>query len=374
MSQWQTPVSRWTLRGTVATLPLATSLHEISLAVLLAVGLTGLGEFWLWLRTRPELDENPEAKGGAKADTTEILLLPTFPPWLGAAFVAGVCFVLGALPHGNWREGLGHAWLLAPLLAIPLARITVVERELLIKLGLAAASIAAITAVSQWAAGRVATGAFGHHLTLAYALVPPFAAAVVFRRWGVAALLAAGSLASGSDAVPISLMVAGFAGAPFAARFRRAPEVSLAAGVVVTCVGMALFANKDELRQRAVLWTGGLSISPGSAGSGGYGITTEAAYDRLSPGFYFPNHAHDSAIQLYATVGPAGCVAIAVLLATIFQVGGRAAAAGLAGVLVGGLTQDVLGDLEVARAVWVWTALCGVATIADGASADAPAA
>jgi hypothetical protein len=30
-------------------------------------------------------------------------------------------------------------------------------------------------------------------------------------------------------------------------------------------------------------------------------------------------------------------------------------------VLVGALTQDVLGDLEVARAVWIWLALVGVA-------------
>lgn len=350
-------VSKWSLRCTVATLALATSLHEISLAVLLAAGLPRLGDIWLWMRSKPDGWETIWPPVDTQTITAKDQLLSRFPPWLPAAFLAGACFVLAGLPHGDWREGLGHAWLLAPLLAIPLARITVPERELLVKLGLAAASLAAAVALAQWATGRVVTGPFGHHLTLAYALIPPLATAVARRSWAIAVLLTAGSVASGSDAVPISLVVTIVAAAPFTVRLRRAPEISLAMGVATTCLALSFFANADELRQRAVLWTGGLSIRPGSAGSGGYGTATEVAYDQLSSGFYFPNHAHDSAIQLYATLGPAGCVAIAVVLATIFQFGHRAAAAGLAGVLVGGLTQDVLGDLEVARAVWVWTAL-----------------
>ena len=53
----------------------------------------------------------------------------------------------------------------------------------------------------------------------------------------------------------------------------------------------------------------------------------------------------------------AGLGALAWLVATGIHKGERGAAAGLAGVLVGGLTQDVLGDLEVARATWTWLAV-----------------
>lgn len=365
MTTWPKEVSKWALRGTVIALPLSTSLHEISLAVLLATGLAGGGALWVWLRAKPD----------KSSDITNIFEDHPFPIWLAPAFVAAACFVLGALPLGDLREGLGHAWLLAPLLAIPLAHVTKDERRILVRCALAAASLAAILALLQRAGGGVATGAFGHHLTLAYAMVPPFAAAVAFRMWPVAVLLAAGSLASGSAAAPISLMVAGFAASLGSQRGGRSAAISLGVGAVATLTGIALFADTEELRQRAVMWTGGLSIAPGSAGAGGYGVATEAIYDRLSPGFYFPNHAHDSAIQLYATLGPAGCVAVAFLVGTIFRRGHRAAAAGLAGVLVGGLTQDVLGDLEVARALWVWTAVLGVApqiaTAAEAANGSA---
>ncbi|MFZ5475659.1 MAG: hypothetical protein ACOZNI_02690, partial [Myxococcota bacterium] len=149
--------------------------------------------------------------------------------------------------------------------------------------------------------------------------------------------------------VPLAVTVA-------AARAGRA-GIWLAAGAIAT-VALLPLADPDELRQRAILWTGGLSfLADGPVGPGGYAEASDAAYDRLSPGFHFANHAHDAAIQVLAVLGPAGLVATVALCAAALARGSRGAAAGLAGVLVGGMTQDTLGDLEVARACWVWLAL-----------------
>jgi hypothetical protein len=114
-----------------------------------------------------------------------------------------------------------------------------------------------------------------------------------------------------------------------------------------------------------VLWTGGLASLGTPTGPGGYAAASALAYDRLEPGFWFPNHAHDSAIQLLAVLGPAGLCAQIWLGAVALRVPRDAplavgAAAGLVGVAVGALTQDTLGDLEVARAAWVWIALAAV--------------
>ena len=97
----------------------------------------------------------------------------------------------------------------------------------------------------------------------------------------------------------------------------------------------------------------------GSAGAGGYGLATELSNESLSPGFFFPHHAHDSLVQLRALTGMAGVVATLALVAAVFRHAHPAAAAGLAGVMVGALTQDTLGDLEVARATWAWVAILG---------------
>jgi hypothetical protein len=333
----------------VGALPLATSIHEIALALVSGIALLSLlGD--------------PERITTFKQLSGEV--------WLPPALVLSACFVLAALPQGNLREGLGHAWLLAPLFVIPLV-VRREDRPLLQRIGLAAATLAAGWAIAQTASGEVGRGGFSHHLTLAYALVPPFAVAVGTRRWLHAVVLAAGSLASGSDGGLVALVVAGVGGlwaafsdsrragpAPATGWPARLPMLAIAAtGAAAALAGMAAFASSEDLRQRAILWTGGLSIRPGSAGAGDYGVATESAYDALSAGFYFPNHAHDSAIQLWATLGPAGCVAAAAMLASMLLYAPAPAAAGLAGVLIGGMTQDVLGDLEVARAAWVWVAL-----------------
>lgn len=318
----------------LAALPWATSVQEIGVGLLLAAALFD---------------------GRAR----EFLALPWALPALATAGAWG----LASFASGNLREGLGHAWLLAPLVA--LAALSPVpaaarRRELL---GLAAASAAACFALWQAGQGVAAKGAFSHHLTLAYALVVPFGVAVSRRRWAVAALLGAGVLATRSEAAPVAL----FATAVAALGLR--PGFAAAIGAALTLAGLRFAARPDELVERAVLWTGGLLIPPGHAGAGGYAAASAPIYERLHHGFWFPNHAHDAFIQLAATVGPAGWVATLALVVVIFAKGARGAAAGLVGVLVGALTQDTLGDLEVARAAWIWLAILGTAVHDEGLAA-----
>lgn len=51
---WLAETSRWSLRAMVVALPLATSVHEIALAVLLATGLSQAPAVLAWLRAAPE--------------------------------------------------------------------------------------------------------------------------------------------------------------------------------------------------------------------------------------------------------------------------------------------------------------------------------
>ncbi len=273
-------------------------------------------------------------------------------PWGRAALAAALVWVLLAGASGDLREGLGHAWLLAPLVVLP-ALIDDGLRGRVERLGLLAACGAALWAIGQRALGDIGTAGLSHHLTLAYALLPPLGVAVATRRWIHALVLAGGVLATGSDGALVALAVT------VGGALGRRPGAALLVGVTATLLLLGA-AAPEELRQRAILWTGGLSVAEaGAVGPGGYAAASAPIYDALVPGFWFPNHAHDSAIQLLAVLGPVGLVATLALAMLGLRHGEVGPAAGLAGVLVGALTQDVLGDLEVARAAWAWLALYG---------------
>jgi hypothetical protein len=304
-------------------LPLSVAAQEIALAAAL-----------LYAATRPT-----RARLGAE-------------PWGRAALAAAVVWVLLVGASGNLREGLGHAWVLAPLLVVP-ALVRPEDRARIERFGLAAAVAAAVWAIGQRVTGAVGTAGLSHHLSLAYALLPALGVALVSRRWAHAALLAGGIVATGSEGALVSLVVT------VVATQTRRPGAALLAGAVATIVLLGA-ADPEELRQRAVLWTGGLTVAAaGATGPGGYAAASGPVYDLLAPGFWFPNHAHDSGIQLLAVLGPVGLVATLGLALLALRHGALGPAAGLAGVLVGALTQDVLGDLEVARAAWAWLALYG---------------
>jgi hypothetical protein len=305
----------------MVTLPLATGPHEVAMALALGVAVLG-GE------RRAMLGH----------------------PWATPALILAAFLVIGPLPGGNWREGIGHAWLLAPLLALP----GLGPDRWATKAGLAAAGVASAWSIVQFVAGGEGTGGFGHHLTLAYALLPALGVALARRSWALVALLAGGALATRSEGVLVALPTV------VLAVLSRRPLPALAVGVTATVLALPL-GGEDQLARRALLWTGGLEL----AGRQGVGIGsfTPAAgliWDQLRPGFWFPYHAHDSAIQILAELGPGGIVAFVAMCGAVLAGGAVGPAAGLAGVLVGALTQDTLGDLEVARAAWAWVALGGL--------------
>jgi hypothetical protein len=309
--------------ATLVALPISTAAHEVSMALLVLWALLG------------------DRAAGFRASA-----------WGPVAGAAALAAVLGAWASGDVREGFGQAWVLAPLVALTQpANATTTARRTQVALG--AAGLSAACAIGQAATGAEATGLLSHHLTLAYALQAPFGVAVAQRRGWLALLLAGGVLATRSDAAPIALV------ATAAAAWTRRPLVALTGGTVATLLALRALSDADELRQRAILWTGGLALAPGQAGAGGYAAASAGLYDRLSPGFWFPNHAHDGLIQIGATLGPAGVLAMAGLVGAGLLRGHPGPAAGLVGILVGGLTQNTLGDLEVARSSWVWLAILG---------------
>ncbi len=290
--------------------------------------------------------------------------------WLGGARLrpvggaatwayAAVWIVLVPL-SGNLHEGLGHVWPIAPLLVIPML-VAVAGRPLL-EPGLIFAA-----GLGLWGAleglFHEAHGPFSHHLTLAYALLPPLGVALQRRSPASIPILLGvlGSRSAGAIPAVAATLVLGLLAGFDSARGRpaRPHRAALLAGVGMAVTVLALpLADRVELGERAVLWTGGLLTGFGApAGPGGYAAASAPLYDRLQPGFWFPNHAHDSATQLLAVLGPAGWLCGLLWIAALFEGFGAGAAAGLAGVCIGSLTQDTFGDLEVLRSVVVWGCL-----------------
>ena len=295
-----------------AVLPMGTAAMEI------ATGLALAGALWL----RPDLSRFSH------------LLVP-------AALIA---LALQAASPGVAAAGL--VWPRALLGAVPVL-LGGADRERVIQVGLMSAAVVGVGSLllGSWPS----QGPFSHHLTLGYALIPPLAMALHRRSW-LAVGIAAGVVASASSGPALSAAVVAVA-------VLWRPSVALVGGVVVSLVLMAVLVQTPELAERAVLWTSGAAMATEQA----MGVGPEAArsvaaatQDRLSPGFYFPHHAHDSALQVAGLAGMGVWVGWAWLLWSLWNttgVGGRAA---LAGVLIGSMTQDTLGDLEVIRALCAW--------------------
>ena len=280
-------------------------------------------------------------------------------PLLGPVLLVGLSWALSALGHGPaaaW-EALGRTWPLVPALALP--RLVEAGELRPGRLGLLAAGGVGLSAFGQCLVAGVppwvgpVSGPFSHHLTLGYALLPALAWALAGRSWLLAGAIGLGLVAAGSSGPALAAAVV-----VLALIWRPGP--ALGVGVVVSLVIIAVLAGDPELYQRAVLWTGGATVMlehPGGVGPVGFREAVAAAQQRLEPGFFVPNHAHDAALQLGALAGPGAWIAWVVLLGAVWQRSGRAGRAGMAGLLVGALTQDTLGDLEVIRAMLVWALL-----------------
>ncbi len=256
-------------------------------------------------------------------------------------------------------DALGKVWPLALLIAVPLL-VTPERRRLAVRAGLVSAALVGIGSLLT-ARSWPALGPFSHHLTLGYALIPPLAVALHRRSWLCAAGIGAGVIASASSG-PL------LAAALVVATLWWSPATALAGGAAVSLALISALSLQPALGERAVLWSAGARLAVEHPL--GVGVPFQpamiAAQDHLSPGFYFPYHAHDAALQAAVMAGLGVWIGLVWLLWSLWRradTGGRAA---LVGVIIGGLTQDTLGDLEVIRALCAWVL---ITTQPDGGEA-----
>jgi hypothetical protein len=329
-------------------------------ALLLLFVLLPLGPFLVEIGTEVALAAGLVAALGARR-----LRAPLAAPLL-VLVAAAVAASLGR-PPAHALEAARQVWGLALLFVVPLLwSAGPVWRHRAERAGLAAASIVALWGLGEAAwmlasglhdpAVGGARGPFSHHLTLGYALLPPLARALHRRWWPVAALLAAGALSSLGlgPALSVAVVLAGVA---------VGPGRALVGGAVAVAGGIAALgwvAPDGELLQRAVLWTSAADVAvahPAGVGPAGFRAAAALAQDRILPGFHFPLHAHDSALQAAATWGIGGWVALGLVAGRLWGIVGRSGRVAMAGIAVGACTQDILGDLEVVRALCAWALL-----------------
>jgi hypothetical protein len=300
-------------------------------------------------------------------------------PLLGPALAIWGVLLLGqGVPTAAslWASTLvAWAWVLLVVAPPVLASLRPSDRTRLERVGLGAAGIAGIWAVVE--VGLAGTppwvqpvdGPFSHHLTLGYALLPALARALAGRRWAAALAIGLGVVCAGSSGPALSAGV-------LLAALVVPPQLALAGGAVAAVAAVFALAGEPELLERTVLWTAGTEVAvshPEGAGPDGVRGATALAQARVLPGFHFPLHAHDSALQGAALGGWGAWVAGAWALVLLWRRTDRAGRAGIAAVVVGGLTQDTLGDLEVVRAMCAWALLpIGFGHTANATSAGGP--
>ena len=294
-----------------------------------------------------------------------------WPPLLLLLLLSLATVPTSAAPLGTaLRAALEPVWAWSPLLLLPALSLRPPQVERATRVGLGAAGLLGAAAlVRSFYLGQLpwelpARGLFSHHLTLGYALLPPLAVALQRRRWLPALGMVAGVVAAGSSgpALALAVILGGLLVGPLAALL----------GGALAAVGLvASLATDPQVHERALLWTSGalLALSrPMGTSAAGFREAVAPVQDALSPGFYFPLHAHDTALQAAAVAGLGAWVVWGWLLWTLWRRGGTAGRLAIAALLVGGTTQDTLGDLEVVRALCVWAVLAGPPQgTADGA-------
>ena len=160
-------------------------------------------------------------------------------PWLQPTLLWIGAWLLAAVPHGSpvIIESLGFGWALTALVVVP-PLVGLTDRDFVIRRGIEAAALIAIVALLQrLTTGQAASAGFSHHLTLAYALLPPLAVATARGQWREVIAIGAGILATGSEGAVIP-----FAVAILASRTKRPVATALIGAVLL--LG-ALFIAQD---------------------------------------------------------------------------------------------------------------------------------
>jgi hypothetical protein len=266
--------------------------------------------------------------------------------------LAGAWLCLGLRADGHPWASLGRVWSVVPIVcaaALPLSP------QLGVRLALpAAAWCVGGAALAAWKAGGMPTsedagaGPWDHHLTATYALVGPAIAAVYLRQWREAAALCAAVLCTGSLGG-----VAGLTGA------LATMSLGIPAGAAAILGALFLpLLSPGLVGDRAVLWTAGAQlVGDGGVPPGGWRAAVAPVHQAWDPTFEFPQHAHDTALQLAGDAGPAGWIALAWGLRVLLRDRRAWALPLLVALVCGGWSQDWFGDLEAVRAAGVWLVL-----------------
>jgi len=273
------------------------------------------------------------------------------------AIVVGMSFAAVGLSVEHWVEVLGLSWPLLLALAVPMlvGSLNQVQLRWVERVGLStAALVGGVVAMQTLFDGEMfsSVGLFSHHLTLGYALVIPLARALYLRSWICALAMATGVISTGASG-PVLAMVVVSVGL-------WNPLVALVGGMLFSVGIMWGLGADEELAQRALLWATGMDLSLNElwgTGPDGFRQAAMEVQQRLQPGFYFPFHAHDAFLQRSAIAGMAIWVAWGWFLMVLWRQSHGPGRAALVGILVGGLTQDTLGDLEVIRGLCAWALL-----------------
>ncbi len=286
-------------------------------------------------------------------------------PLLGPVVLVAISLLASSLGHDGATalEALGRTWTLALAIAVPWLAWERTRRMEAVELaGLWAAAGVGMYALLQvylgWQQGVVpweqgVSGPFSHHLTLGYALVPALSVALHRRQFLPALLIGAGILCSGGSGPALALVVV-------LAAWVLGATNALVLGLCVSLGAFVLLAMDGSLHERNLLWTAGATLAvdnPLGVGPGNYRAAVGPVQYALEEGYYFANHAHDSALQIAARSGFVAWLGWAWLLIELWRRGGRAAQGAVAALVVGSLTQDVFGDLEVIRALCAWSLL-----------------
>lgn len=293
-------------------------------------------------------------------------------PFAGPALAIAVAWLAfaGDARFDAW-DAIRRVWALSPLFSVPVLLAEAGDDAPIVRAGLAVAAATALLPIGQAlltpeAAWSAPTGLFAHHLTLAYALIAPLAVASA-RREPLFAVPIAAAIAStgaiGPALAAITVVAAVFAGG------RRAMSLVGVGALGAAAIGMFAPRFVDDLARRAILWTAGADLAvAGGVPAGAWRAEVAPVHRIWAPGFEFPHHAHDNLIQLAGDAGPGAWVAVGLAAAIVWERGTPVLIALALALLVGGLTQDLFGDIEVIRAVLVWTALVGTAQAAEGRS------
>ena len=267
-------------------------------------------------------------------------------------------------------EGLGKWWLFAPLIFLPplLKTLSSEKRRQMLFYGALAMGGLALVGCIQAFQGSVAKGWYSHHLSFAYMLLMPLAYCLHHRHWSVALIIGCGVFATQAQGPMYSML------ALVISLWVRPKYV-----LIVGCVGIfgifLVLSEQPYFQERLAIWGSALDLLqmyPMGTGVSHFREWYTLAQSRFDPPFYFPHHAHDSAIQQALWFGVPIWLAWAVLLRSwwTWATWGQAM---LVAIILGSFTEDTFGDMEILRILLVFGcfAACEAEAACDSSASDA---